>query len=243
MPDTVLFLDDGGVISDNNVRAPQWQRLVGEFFPPLLGGRPEDWERANQEFTTALFEPAAWAARLSVTEDYESFERSYFLDWLGGMCKLLDIPMPPEEESIELARRASAWITRQVRSDFPGAVDAVRLLHARGYLLHTASGESSSDLEGYLGAMGVRECFDRLYGPDLVHVMKAGPEFYRRVFADSGVRPQDALVVDDSPNALRWAAEVGARTILIGKAPAPDVEGLVRTLGSLAELPGALDTL
>jgi len=34
----IIFLDDGGVMNDNNARALQWQRLVGEYFVPLLGG-------------------------------------------------------------------------------------------------------------------------------------------------------------------------------------------------------------
>ena len=34
----IIFLDDGGVMNDNNTRALQWQRLVSEFFAPLLGG-------------------------------------------------------------------------------------------------------------------------------------------------------------------------------------------------------------
>ena len=44
----VLFVDDSGVLNDNRLRGPQWDRLVGEFFPPLLGGRPEAWPEANR---------------------------------------------------------------------------------------------------------------------------------------------------------------------------------------------------
>lgn len=33
-----IFVDDGGVMNDNRLRAPQWRRLLGEFFPPRLGG-------------------------------------------------------------------------------------------------------------------------------------------------------------------------------------------------------------
>ncbi len=39
MPEiTALFIDDGGVLNDNALRGPQWQRLVAEFFVPALGG-------------------------------------------------------------------------------------------------------------------------------------------------------------------------------------------------------------
>ncbi len=111
-------------------------------------------------------------------------------------------------------------------------MEAIHQLHAQGYTLHTASGTSSRELAGYLEGMGVLECFGRLYGPDLVNTLKSGPRYYARIFADAGVSPSEALVVDDSAKALGWAAEVGARTILIGE------DGVIT---SLAELPTLLD--
>ncbi len=150
-----IFLDDGGVMNDNNVRAPQWQPLVGEYLVPRLGGTPERWAEANRAFTDRIFAPSAWEARLAAANDYADFERIYYLDWLWGMCESLGIEPPPEEASIKLAREASAWIISRVRSAFPGAAEAIRLLHERGYILHTASGESSTDLAGYIGGMGV----------------------------------------------------------------------------------------
>ena len=158
------------------------------------------------------------------------------------MCELVGIETPPEEECLRLARRAAAFITRRVRASFPGVVDTIRALHRQGYPLHTASGESSLDLTGYLQAMGVRGCFGRLYGPDLIDLLKEGPEYYERIFADLGIAAADALVVDDSPRAIEWATQVGARTVLLGDS------SLLRTgatlhIGSLVELPAMLPQL
>jgi HAD superfamily hydrolase (TIGR01509 family) len=86
--------------------------------------------------------------------------------------------------------------------------------------------------------MTVRDCFGRLYGPDLVNTPKEGPRYYERIFADAGVDPADAVVIDDFPGALAWAAAAGARTVLVagvrGVGPA-DV-----TVGALSELPAVL---
>jgi HAD superfamily hydrolase (TIGR01509 family) len=237
----VLFLDDGGVISDNDVRAPQWQRMVGQFFAPILGGSAEAWAEANRVVITSFFSPGAWEARMNSTPDYWSFERKYNLDWLADMCQLVGVPTPSEEESVELARRAGAWIVSKVRADFPGAADAIRRLHDAGYILHTASGESSTDLKGYLGATGVLDCFGRLYGPDLVNTHKSGPDYYERIFADAGALPTDALVIDDSHVALSWAVQVGARTVLVTSKQRRSEysEALPKpclTVGSLAEV-------
>ena len=241
MARVVLFLDDGGVMNDRALRVPQWHTLVGAFFPPILGGTAEAWGAANRVMGPLWEE----YLRMYACQGVAAYQRAYLLAWLRGMCERVGVPVPPEDESLELARRASAYVTRRVRSAFPGAVEAIRELHARGYALHTASGEDSDDLAGYLEGMGVRECFGRLYGPDLVNTLKYAPEgtaYYTRIFADAGVAPVDALVVDDSPAALRWAADAGARTALVGVRPddgfLPDL-----TLGSLSELPRALSTL
>ena len=237
----VLFLDDGGVLNDNRLRGEQWWRMVAEYFAPILGGAPEAWAEANRVVIDGILEPTAWLARLRAAPDYRSFDHAYQVDWLHRMCAIVGVPSPPEAESVELARQASASITRRVRAAFPGAVEAIRTLHARGYTLHTASGESSEDLAGYLEGMGVRDCFGRLYGPDLIDTFKMGPEFYTRLLADAGVAPEEALVVDDNPEMLRWAAQAGARTVLV-RAAAPDGPETALRIGSLAELSELLRT-
>lgn len=44
-----VFLDDGGVMNGNALRAPQWRRMVGEYFPSRLGGDVAAWAAANRE--------------------------------------------------------------------------------------------------------------------------------------------------------------------------------------------------
>jgi HAD superfamily hydrolase (TIGR01509 family) len=141
-----------------------------------------------------------------------------------------------------LARETTAYVTRRVHASFPGAIDAIRQLSARRYRLFTASGEHSEELDGYLRAMDVRGLFGRLFGPDLVETPKEGPSYYRRIFTDAGVAPEDVLVVDDSPDAVRWAADAGATAVLVtGRAnEAPEAAAVI---DSLAELPGTVRNL
>jgi HAD superfamily hydrolase (TIGR01509 family) len=235
---STIFLDDGGVLNDNAVRAIQWQHLIGEFFVPVLGGDREAWARANYAVISGIFEPSNWRARLRASPDYTAFTRRYRLDWLASMCELVGVPMPPEHEALVLAERAERWIVPQVDAAVPGATETVRLLHDSGYRLFTASGASSRDLDEYLRGMGARECFERLYGPDLIETFKEGPEFFARVFADAGVPAEDSLVVDDSPLALGWAAEVGATTVLVGDGADSSVGAL--QIRSLRDLPNLL---
>jgi HAD superfamily hydrolase (TIGR01509 family) len=238
----MVFLDDGGVMNDNNTRALQWQGLVSEFFIPLLGGSSDAWSRANWLVADRLFEPDAWRRRVQAAPDYQSFDRDYQVEWLRSMCELAGVGTPPEEECLRLARCATAFITCRVQAAFPGVADTIRTLHRQGYTLHTASGESSLDLTGYLQAMGVRDCFGRLYGPDLIDTLKEGPEYYERIFADLGIAAADALVVDDSPRAIEWATQVGARAVLVKDSSLPRT-GTTVHIESLIELPAVLQRL
>lgn len=231
----VILLDDGGVMNDNLLRGPQWQCLAGEFFAPRLGGKSEAWAEANRIHTLSIFEPENWRTRTQAAPDYASFERVYWLDWLNGMCQLVGVGIPAEEECLRLAREAEIFITCRVHSAFPGAVEAICELHAQGYILHTASGEPSFDLHGYLLAMGVRDYFGRLYGPDLLGVLKEKPEYYDRLFADVQIAPADALLVDDNPRVLAWARDLGATPVLVNSERKP-VDGML-CIASLAELP------
>ncbi len=239
MAQLTIFLDDGGVMNDNLLRAAQWQRLVGEFFIPLLGGTSEAWREANRLVADDLFQPDAWQARLLAFPDYNSFDFAYQLEWLRGMCEFIGLVTPSDEECMDLSNRATAFITRRVFAAFPGVVETIRQLYNQGYTLHTASGESSLDLKGYLIAMKVGDCFGRLYGPDLINTFKNGPEYYERIFADLALHPEDALVVDDNPGVLSWAAQLGARTVLVSSSPSPAVENRL-SMKSLAELPSLI---
>lgn len=135
----IIFLDDGGVMNDNNVRALQWRRLVGGYFVPLLGGSQQAWSRVNRVVADHLFEPAAWRKRVQAAADCRSFDRDYQVEWLRDMCELVGIEPPPEDECLRLARRSAAFITRRVHATFPGVVDTIRTLHRQVYTLHTAS--------------------------------------------------------------------------------------------------------
>jgi HAD superfamily hydrolase (TIGR01509 family) len=232
-----IFLDDGGVITDKQRRAAEFGRLVGGCFVPLLGGAEEAWTRAHRAVVDRLADPQA--ASTLAAADFVGFYRAYQLRWIGDMCELLGLPTPPEEECLDLASRALGWITHRIQAALPGAVATIHLLHRQGYALHTASGSCSLELAGSFEVMGVRHCIGRLYGADLINTFKQGPQYYARLFADAGVRPEEALVVDDSADALGWASQLGARTVLIGSSLHPPT-GTTPRLESLAELPAFL---
>jgi hypothetical protein len=125
-----VVLDDGGVLNDNARRAPQWQRLVGAFFPDVLGGTPEGWAEANRVGLESFWSCPAppRSARATVADAI----RAHRFRGLQLMCRHLGIPWPPEDEAIQIAQRAHRYVRRRVCAAVPGAIEAVRRLRAAG---------------------------------------------------------------------------------------------------------------
>ena len=229
----MLFVDDGGVLNDNERRAPEWRRLIGEFFAPRLGGAPEAWAAAN-----AAIAPRSWERHLAhmrtAADGVRTFHRAEDRRWLLEMCAAVGVRVEPDDLD-DLVEASHRYITRNVVSGYPEVAQAIRDVARSGIALHTASGETSLQLDGYLRGMGLRELFDRLYGTDLIDRFKSGPHYYSAMVADSGVDPSEAAVVDDSAEALDWAAASGLRTIQVVRDGSTG--GRHEPISSLAALP------
>ena len=238
MPDLTLFIDDGGVLNDNTRRGPEFLRLIAEFFPPRLGGTPEAWADANRAIFRSVFEAHddLFAVPDAYLQAYESYERA----WLTAMCQHVGITPPERGECAALAREALLYITRRAQAAFPGAAETVAELADAGYTLHTGSNQASWEMDGYLSGMGIRHRFGILFGADLVNAMKPTRAYYERAFALAEVDPARVLVLDDTPEFLDTAREVGARTVLVGATEAPPGH---LAIPSLAALPPLLETL
>ena len=204
---TTLFIDDGGVLNGNALRGPEWRRLVAEFFVPILGGSPAMWEEANLVVIEKLMQEVLTLGPEG--KDYMAWWDAYQVRWLKEMAAAVGVATPLDDaRCLKLAYESTAYITERVRSAYPGAAKAIRVLRGMGFRLFTASGEHSRELDEYLRGMGIREHFDIVYGPDLVSQGKYSIDYYQRVFAHSGAAPEHSLVVDDNPQNLAWSARL-----------------------------------
>lgn len=242
MKPTIIFLDNGGVLHDNERRKAEWGRLVGEYLAPRLGGEPSAWGEANRiVFDAQWTRFEAWSEAHARDDHYVDFFKSSeeSFRWLAEMCDSVGVRTPTSAECIALAESTQRYVRSRVRSGFDDAAPGVRALFDAGYTLATASGETSEELDRYMAALGVRECFTgRLYGPDLVNAQKASPRYYQRILADVGIEPVEALFVDDTPNAVAWAAEAGARAVHMCRQgePAPAADHVVGNLLEVVDL-------
>jgi riboflavin kinase/FMN adenylyltransferase len=58
----------------------------------------------------------------------------------------------------------------------------------------------------------LKECFEKCYLSYEVGLSKPGPEIFRYVLRDAGIRPEETLLVDDGPANCQTAAELGLQT-------------------------------
>src|SRR5581483_8220332 len=116
-----IFIDNGGVMTDNTRRSGHYRRLVGEFFVPRYGGRPETWEEANlNTFWPAwqlfLQRVADWDGSRSIVEPMDVC----FGDWTRFLFDAAGVPVPDAAEGIAVGREAERWINPQVVTLFDG---------------------------------------------------------------------------------------------------------------------------
>ncbi len=231
----VVFLDDGGVLNDNERRAPEWRRLLGEYFAPRFGGKPEAWSEANRVVYGGILED--WErARASGAEPGPDWFPSQDHRWLTGMFDGVGLPWPADIDGTIRASRAH--VVAHIDCAYPDAAPAMRALKAMGVTLHLASGGTSGELEPYMRRMGVWELIDRPYGADLLGAAKASVRYYERIAADSGVDPGAAIVVDSHPEPLEWADAVGFRAVHLDRLGTGSRFTRIATLDQLPPLLG-----
>lgn len=236
-----LFVDKGGVLIDNEQDlAPQWRRLIGEFLTRRLGGSAVIWGQAN----VPAFEKQIGRWRAEMARRGPADIRGFFAKdariWFLDMCDAAGFARPADEEAERIAAETVSYVKAHLDIRVPqNGIAALRELKRRGVVLHVASGDSHEDLIAFLGRIGARDLFDRVYGSDLVNTWKFGPEYYRAVLADSGVDPVRAAVVDDQPSAIAWARECGLRAFRVERRAGEGFDDAVAR--TLAEVASAID--
>ena len=156
-----------------------------------------------------------------------------------------------------IARKAS-YDQERIRRDgypfFPGAVELVTALAARGRMLGVVSGALREEVEGALRQAGILKRFKVLITAEDVRESKPDPEGYQRALEGLNslpplperlLHPHEVLAVEDSPAGLAAAAELGLATLGIAHTfPAPRLHGADAVVGSLRELtPESLERL
>ena len=118
-------------------------------------------------------------------------------------------------ESVGLMRRERENALIEAQPILPGVeqylIDARRL----GLKAGLASSSSCRWVIGHLTQRGLVEYFDCIRGSDDVHRTKPDPELYLSVLKELGVRGDEAIGLEDSPNGIRAAKKAGMYCVAV----------------------------
>jgi HAD superfamily hydrolase (TIGR01509 family) len=239
----IIFLDNDGVLTDAGAHHVTYCRRYGELMSARFGGLAEEWAEANSVAFHAMMEwYEANAARYT---DASFFEALYQVELDAAFAHMGMTPPDWESEGRLLMRRLLFECPLRACAPFPGAREAVEELARQGYRLCLASNAHSLHCEGVLTGCGLRQHFVCAFGPDLVNCPTKSPKFYRRICEYVGVRPEQAILVDDNAVPLAMARSIGMSTVFVKHEQtreAPGIEADVRIAG-IADLPGTVEQM
>ncbi len=188
-------------------------------------------------------------------EDY--YARYLGLDDRAGFAAVLGAAATVPR-LMRLTARKARYYQERIRRDgypvFPGAVELVRSLAARGTMLGVVSGALREEVEGALRQAGILDHFKVLVTVEDVEEGKPDPQGYLKALEalnsqpplpERLLHPHEVLAVEDSPAGLAAAADVGFPTLGVAQTyPAAELRGADVVAESLRELtPERLDRL
>jgi len=144
-------------------------------------------------------------------------------------------PLTQDEIDRRIARRVELVLAKPL---LPGVADLARAARARGMQVGVASSSSRDWVHGHLERLGILDLFDCLCSRDDVAQVKPEPDLYLASLGCLGVKADEAVALEDSPNGILSAKRAGLRVVVVANAITAGLdlsEGDLK-LGSLAEI-------
>lgn len=188
------------------------------------------WQQASADFGYTLPDEALLQTRAVSTERAIACFRSFCGD-----------DFPYEQIRVERVRIAEELIAAAPAPQLlmPHVLPTLNRLREKGYKLAVASSTGREKTKEHLAHAGLLEYFSAVVGGDMVQHGKPAPDIFLMAAQLCGTRPEDCLVVGDTPADVLAATAAGIPVVLIPDQVAANEQ--TRSL-SRAVLPG-LDRL
>lgn len=110
-----------------------------------------------------------------------------------------------------------------------GVMEILTFLKENGYKIGLASSTSRHGVLGHVTRAGIEEFFEVIVGGDMVEHSKPKPDIYLLACEQLGVKPENAIAIEDSPNGIRSAYAAGLKAVMVPDmiAPTPEIEALL----------------
>lgn len=128
----------------------------------------------------------------------------------------------------------------------PGALELSACLRRDGITTAIATATDPERAEKYLKMTGLDGCFDKVISAVMVAEGKPSPQIYLYACEQLGLKPEECMAVEDSPNGVLAAYRAGCRTVMVPDQTEPDGElkkYLCAVADSLEEVYGLLQNI
>ena len=149
------------------------------------------------------------------------FPYNDFLALLGAkgeeiVKKFLDIP----KDQIDALLEKKEAVFQEIASlngllPMPGVVDFLEKIKAKGLRIALATGAGRTKLDYIFKRIEVSQYFQEIITANEIQKGKPDPEIFLKAAEKLGIRPEEAIVVEDAPNGLRAAKHAGMRCLAI----------------------------
>ncbi|MFD0671256.1 HAD family hydrolase [Cohnella sp. GCM10027633] len=143
-----------------------------------------------------------------------------------------------DREALESQFRALHVATVEKLALRPGVMERLEEARRLGWKIGLASSSDRAWLERNTKLLGIREYFETIRSADDVERVKPDPALYAQAAEALGVKPEEAIAIEDSMNGLRAAKAAGMFAVVV---PNPvtahmDFTGADAIADSLAEV-------
>ncbi len=186
------------------------------------------WARSESELFRRHGQEFSHRDQLAVMGTGAEFSARYYAQRLGAA----------PEQGIELMDEMHGYMLDELRTRVdarPGAVELVERL--RGQVpLAVASNSARPLVDAALATARLADVFDAIVTAEDVENSKPAPDIYLAACARLGVRPTDALALEDSAPGIAAAKAAGLTCIAVPQFADTDVSVADRVIYSLEEL-------
>lgn len=106
----------------------------------------------------------------------------------------------------------------------PGVENILKTLRKNGFRIALASSTREEAVREELTSAGLIEYFDELVTGDMVEKSKPAPDIFLKACEKLGVKPEEAVGIEDSFNGIRSCHAAGLYTIMVPDILQPDEE-------------------
>ena len=121
----------------------------------------------------------------------------------------------------------------------PGAIELLEEIKKRGIIAAVATATDRERTGKYLEETGLESYFHEIISATQVKEGKPSPDIYLYACEKLGLRPEECIAVEDSPNGILSAYRAGCKVIMVPDQTKPDAETaglLYACVDSLADI-------